>query len=190
MPDALRAHFVAGTRRLTEAAADVSRHVLLSIVGIEQVPMAYYRAKVTQEAAAREAAAQVGGVPLSVVRATQFHDFAGQIMRRYSAGPFAFVPRMRVQPVDTAEVARVLLDASESAECAALWQVAGPREEDLVALARQTVRANGDRRIVVPVPLTGGAGRAVRAGGLLLPEGPAGGRDFATWLAATVAEAR
>jgi uncharacterized protein YbjT (DUF2867 family) len=156
--------------------------VLLSIVGIEQVPMAYYRAKLAEEAAAAD-----GEVPLSVVRATQFHDFAGQLMQRFSFGPFALVPRMRVQPVDTPEVARVLLDAAESAELVPRWQIGGPSEENLVDMARRTVRARGERRIIIPAMLRGQVGRAIKAGALMLPDGPAGGRDFAAWLAGTSA---
>jgi uncharacterized protein YbjT (DUF2867 family) len=183
---ALRAYFTDGTRRLAEAAAaaGVRRHVLLSIVGIEQVPMPYYRAKVAQEAVAKQSA-----VPVSVVRATQFHEFAGQLMRRFGIGPFALVPRMRVQSVDTAEVGRVLLDAAESPKLVSLWQIAGPREESLADLARRIARAEGVRRIVIPAPLAPGAARAIRAGALLLPGGPAGGRDFGAWLASTHAPA-
>src|ERR1700754_5013984 len=44
---------VAGTRRLleAEAAAGVTHHVAISIIGIDQVPMKYYRAKLAQEEA-------------------------------------------------------------------------------------------------------------------------------------------
>jgi hypothetical protein len=95
-----------------------------------------------------------------------------------------------VQPVDTAEVARVLLDAAESPGQIARWQIAGPKTESLVDMARRTVRARGKRRIIIPVVLAGAAARAIKAGALLLPEGPAGGRDFTAWLAEAGAAAR
>lgn len=62
---------VEGTRRLVDAArARGVRHVVfISIVGIDQIPFAYYQKKL-----AAESIVMSGGVPYSVLRATQFHS--------------------------------------------------------------------------------------------------------------------
>src|SRR3954449_8765507 len=63
---------VAGTRRLVEAV-DRSRlrHlVYVSIVGVDRVPYNYYRAKF-----AAEQVLLASGLPVTLLRVTQFHDF-------------------------------------------------------------------------------------------------------------------
>ena len=71
-----RAILVDGTRRLTEAekVAGVRHHVSVSIIGCEKVPMGYYKVKIDQEQAVEQ-----GGVPWTIVRATQFHDLAATV---------------------------------------------------------------------------------------------------------------
>jgi uncharacterized protein YbjT (DUF2867 family) len=176
--------FVAVTRHLlpAEAAAGVTRHVVLSIVGIDDVPLGYYRAKLAHERAARE-----GSVPVTVVRATQFHDFPRQVLERTALGPLALMPRIPVQPVSTADVAAVLIDAAEFAGDAAapdLLQVGGPERHDLVELARRTLKAQDRHVMVLPLPVPGRTGRAMRSGGLLLKDGREGVERFDDWLAA------
>lgn len=176
--------FVTATKNLVHAAAEAGlRHyVLLSIVGIENVPMGYYHAKVAQEAAliATATEAQLG---YTIVRTTQFHEFAGQLLSRMRKGPLALVPRMRFQPVELAEVAGRLLDCAEAAPAGRVPDLGGPREEDLLDLARQWAAHTGERVRVVGIPLPGRAGKAVQAGGLLVTDGEIRGRTFAEWLA-------
>ena len=69
---------VAGTERLLRAgaAAGVKHHVGVSIVGIDRVGGPYYKLKLAQEAAIR-----AGGVPWTIVRATQFHTLIAPGLR-------------------------------------------------------------------------------------------------------------
>ncbi|MFL6160737.1 MAG: SDR family oxidoreductase [Jatrophihabitantaceae bacterium] len=177
--------FVTGTKNLVRAAAaaGASRYVLLSIVGIDNVPMGYYHAKLAQEAAliATATEAQLG---YTIARVTQFHDFAGQILARLRLGPLAAIPHLRIQPIDLAEVAKALLDCSEAEPAGRAPDLGGPREEDLLELTRQWAAHIGSPARIVPVPLPGRAGKATKAGGLLMPgDGETRGRTFAEWLA-------
>ncbi|HJQ02450.1 MAG TPA: NAD(P)H-binding protein [Jatrophihabitans sp.] len=179
--------FVTGTRNLVEAAAsaDVGRLVLLSIVGIDRVPMGYYQAKLAQEAALIELAGRAG-LPYTIARVTQFHEFAGQILNRSRLGRWALVPRMRVQPVDLTDVAEHLLATAGSQPTISgrAPDLAGPAEQDLADMAARLVAKRGDRVRVVPIRLPGRAGRAVQAGGLLpAPGSVTGRRTFEEWLA-------
>lgn len=162
--------------------AGAGRLIAMSIVGLEEAQGAlpYYRAKLAHEDAHRR-----GGLPVTVVRSTQFHDFPGQLLARMSLGPIAAMPRMRIQPVDSAFVAGVVLDAVEAAEPAALLHVGGPQPEDLVDLARQVRAHRGQPPRILGLPLPGAGGRAVRAGALL-PRSDAilGGPTFTQWLVA------
>jgi uncharacterized protein YbjT (DUF2867 family) len=181
--------FVPATKNLVRAAAEAgaSRCVLLSIVGIDKVPMGYYQAKLAQEATliATATEARVG---YTIARATQFHEFAAQLLARMRIGPVAAIPHMRTQPVDLVEVAGQLLDCAEAEPAGRAADLGGPREEDLFELVGRLVAHTGNRTRVVPVPLPGRAGRAVKAGGLLVGEGIRRGRTFDEWLAEQPAE--
>src|SRR4029077_10240773 len=98
------AFFGVGTTNLLRAGerAGVRRHVLVSIVGADRVDLGYYLGKRRQEALALGS-----GRPVSILRSTQFHEFAGQLLDR-SRGPVAVIPRMRIQPVAAHEVASAL----------------------------------------------------------------------------------
>ncbi|MFS8478186.1 MAG: NAD(P)H-binding protein [Micromonosporaceae bacterium] len=181
-------YFTDTTRRLGRLgqAAGVGHHVVLSIVGIDDTPYGYYEGKVAQEQVAL-----TGPVPATVLRATQFHEFAGQMLDRMRLGPLSLVPDMLVQPIAAAEVAVALAEVVEAGPAGRVPDIAGPRQEHLPHLARRLVRHTGQRRAVVSVRLPGAAGRAMRSGGVLPgPDAQLRGPSFDEWLNGSQAEAR
>jgi uncharacterized protein YbjT (DUF2867 family) len=87
----------ARTLMRTAAAACVRHIVALSIIGIDRVPYGYYQGKLRQEQVLQESP-----VPVSILRAAQFHEFAGQYLAKMP-GPVVIVPRWRAakeQPGD------------------------------------------------------------------------------------------
>ncbi|MDQ6524607.1 NAD(P)H-binding protein [Nocardioides sp. LHD-245] len=174
------AFFEAATGHLLTAgaAAGVRHHVALSIVGCDRVDLPYYLGKRRQE----ELVA-AGPLPWTVLRATQFHEFAGQVIDR-SPRPLALGLRMRTQPIAAREVAVELVAAAVDRPAGLLPDLAGPRPEAMDAMVRRVLRARGSRRLVVPVPMVGRAGRQTKAGGLLPGAGATLGREtFDAWLA-------
>lgn len=169
---------VGGTQRLLGAArrANVRLYVGVSIVGIDSAPIGYYRTKVEQE---RVIAA--GGVPWSLVRATQFHD----LIAKFAAGRWGvtFVPRgVPVQPVDVRDVAEHLLDVAARAPAGRLPDFAGPHMRSFREFAEAWQVASGNKRFMLNVPLFGAAGRFLRGAGLCDPEAARGRRTFGEWL--------
>jgi uncharacterized protein YbjT (DUF2867 family) len=130
---------IAGRLQSFGAAHRVGHIVTLSIVGIERAPESrYYAAKVRQEQIA------LGGpVPATVVRATQFHEFAVQMLRRTRRDSAAHVPNMRVQSVAARTVASVLVELVGGSPLGKAPDLGGPEEADLVALARKFVEHFG-----------------------------------------------
>ncbi len=173
---------VAGTRRLLEAerAAGVRHHVCISIVGCELAPMGYYRVKTEQERVATQEE-----VPCSVVRATQFHELVLAALTAGGRWGVLPVPRARLQPIACAEVARAVADVAEGAPRPERLQVAGPEVAEAGDLARIWRSVTGRRTALIPVPLPGRLGRALRSGALT-DERPSvrGTVTFADWLAA------
>ena len=170
--------FTGVARNLGRAAtaAGVPRTVTLSIVGIHKSPdYGYYVAKLAQERAAREA--HDGAV---VLRATQFHDFARQMFEWNRDGDVTRVIDVPTQPVDTAEIVRVLLDQATGAMSHDA-ELAGPQPERLVDLVERYAAHVGSDVQVVPVD-----GPPSVMAGAMLPDGDdvlLRGIDWATWLA-------
>jgi uncharacterized protein YbjT (DUF2867 family) len=175
-----RAVLVDGTRRLVEAeaAAGVARHFLISIVGIDRVPMGYYKLKVEQEQALDSAQ----GVAITILRATQFHQLVDYAFS--STSRFGFLPRAGIplQPVDPREVAAALADGVGEGLWDGTREFAGPEIRTLTELARAWKQARGKARPQLPVPLIGGLGRALKAGGLTSADAPRGEVTFEEWL--------
>ncbi len=167
-------------RRLLGAAADagVAHLVLISIVGIEHIPMAYYRDKVVIEALVRDA-----GVPHTILRATQFHAFVDDLLTAQRRLPVVLAPSVPLQPIAVEDVARRLVELVEAGPSGRVPDVGGPERRDGPGLARQWARARGVRRPVVPVRLPGRVMAAFRAGHALVPGTPYGTRTFADHLA-------
>jgi uncharacterized protein YbjT (DUF2867 family) len=161
-------------------AAGVERLVVLSVVGIDRAAsFGYYAGKLRQEEIVHD-----GPLPAVVIRATQFHEFAGQVLDRARIGKISAVPKMRVQPIAARTVAEHLAGLAVSDSVGRSPDLAGPRPESLGAMVRAVLRADGRGGRVLDVRLPGSAGKAM-AGGALLP-GPdtlLDGPDFATWLA-------
>ena len=174
-----RAFFRAVTERLlrAEAAAGVAHHIALSIVGAARAPHGYYAGKALQERIV-----SAGGVPWTILRATQFFEFADQVAVR--VGPFAVVPAMRSQPLAAEAVARRLVEIAEGAPLGDAPDVAGPEELRMAELARAVRAGRGERGRVFELPLPGGFGRAIRDGSILPGEGARLlGPRFEEWIA-------
>lgn len=168
------------TRNLlaAERAASVGHHIALSIVGVDRVPLGYYQGKLLQERLIVE-----DGVPWSILRATQFHEFAEQVLHFARIGPFSLVPRMTSQPIAAVEVADALVDLAESGPAGRAPDLAGPEVHQMVDLSRWVSRARGLRRRVVSVWVPWTAGKGLRSGALTpVTDGPRGRLTFAEWL--------
>jgi uncharacterized protein YbjT (DUF2867 family) len=175
------AFFEATTRALLDAAAaaSVGHHIALSIVGIDRAPHGYYAGKLAQERLIHD-----GPVPWTILRATQFHEFAAQIFASAKIGPLHVAPKMRTRPIAAAEVAARLVALAEAQPGGRVPDLAGPREESLVDMVRRYARAHGSRAWIPAVPLPGALGRAQRDGSLLPgPDADLGRQTFADWLA-------
>jgi uncharacterized protein YbjT (DUF2867 family) len=175
------AFFTEATRRLQTAGAaqDVDRLVTLSIVGLERGrSYGYYAAKLEHEAAARS-----GPLPVSIVRATQFHEFPAQILARTQMGPFAVVPRMKIQPIAARTVGEALVDVATNPTGARILEVAGPEAADLVDLVRTLIAHWGPRVVVIPLHVPGAAGKAMRLGAMVpTPDVAITRPSFSQWL--------
>ncbi|MFB6843479.1 SDR family oxidoreductase [Streptomyces sp. NPDC056373] len=165
------------TRALVAAAARAGvRHlVYVSVIGADRVPLAWMRTKLESERAVAES-----GIPWTTLRAAQFHELTLTMVEKMAKLPVLPVPGgLRLQPVDSREVAARLVEPALGAPSGLLPDLAGPHLYDLAALARPYLRLSGRRRAMLPVRIPGKAGRAYRAGENLAPAGADAGKR--TW---------
>jgi uncharacterized protein YbjT (DUF2867 family) len=129
-----------------EAAAGVRHHVALSIVGSERLPdTGYFRAKVAQEALIK-----ASSIPYSIVRATQFSEFAAGIVQSFTVGDEIHASPALIQPIASDDVVAALADVVLAAPLNGTVEVGGPETMPIDELARRYLRATQDSRKVVP----------------------------------------
>ena len=165
-----------------EARQGVAHHIALSIVGIDAVPFGYYAGKLAQERIVTDAV-----VPHSILRATQFHEFAGQLLAQTTIGPLALVPSGLVRPVAARDVAEALVTIAEGDPVGRARDLRGPRDETLLSMARRLLRAKRAKRakrLAIGVSLPGDYWRGLRSGVLRgTADSDEGAVTFDEWLA-------
>jgi uncharacterized protein YbjT (DUF2867 family) len=158
--------------------AGVRHLVYISIVGVDEVPLGYYKAKLAVEKLIEES-----GIGWTVLRATQFHDLPVMIFRALAKLPVLLLPAgVRDQPVEVAEVAQRLAELAGQAPAGRVQDMGGPEIRTLESLARAWLKSTGRRRAILNVPLWGRTYRAVRQGGHLAPEQATGKGTFEEYL--------
>ncbi|MFE6778742.1 SDR family oxidoreductase [Streptomyces sp. NPDC057702] len=124
--------------------AGVRHQVILSIVGVDQVPqLDYYRAKALQEELLRQ-----GPTPYSVVRATQFFEFVDAVLSWSSDESLVRLPVTRLQPIAATDVVDALVDVATGDPLGGVRDIAGPDVFPLDELGRLTLTARHDARTV------------------------------------------
>jgi len=139
--------FETSTRNILQAAqaAGVQHHVALSIVGADRIPeLGYYRAKVVQEKLIKSAT-----VPYTIVRATQFFEFAAKLIDDNTQGDTVRVSSILMQPVAADDVVSALARTALGGPSNGTIEVAGPQRFRLDELARQILQVKHQVRKIV-----------------------------------------
>lgn len=152
--------------------------VYISIVGVDRVPLGYYRAKLAAERLIADS-----GVPHTILRATQFHDLIRVGFAALVRAPVLVVPELSVQPIDVGEVAAQLAELAAGSPEGRVPDLGGPRVRSMRDLARAYLRATARRRPVLAVRLPGEAFHGYQRGGHLAPDRAVGRVSFEDYLA-------
>jgi uncharacterized protein YbjT (DUF2867 family) len=181
--------FTAAAKNLQQAGAraGVRQIVMVSIIGVDQFRTGYMAAKVVHERAMQD-----GPIPVRILRAAQFHEFVPLLIAWGRRGDVSYLPNARSQLVAARSVAEALAALATSPETVpaptagrgTIWEIGGPRAENLVDMAKLFVDRRRDHVRIEPDP-----GRALYDTddpSVLLP-GPGAllsGPTFEDWLAA------
>ncbi len=142
--------FRRSTGNLLKSARDagVAHYVALSVVGADRIrDSGYLRAK-----RAQEELIEAGGVPFTILRATQFFEFLGAIAGDGSQGEAVHVSTSKFQPVAADDVASTLANVAVSTPKNGAVELAGPEVTSFAEFMRTFLAAKGDQREVIPDP--------------------------------------
>src|SRR6266850_6669438 len=125
-------------------AAGVKHHVALSVVGTERLlASGYFRAKMAQEQLIK-----ASQIPYTIVRATQFFEFAGGIAKNATEGATVRLPSALMQPIAADDVAALLADVAVGEPKNDMLEIAGPEQIRQDELVGKFLSATGDARKV------------------------------------------
>ena len=167
-------NLVAAARR-----AGVEHIVHVSIVGIDRIPLPYYKTKLRVEHAL-----EASGIGHTVLRATQFHELIETIFSIQRFSPVLWTLRgVRFQPIDTRDVAARLVELADAEPAGRVADIGGPAVHTHADLARMFLAARLSRRGVVQVPAPGRIVAGFRTGANLAPDNAVGVIGFEDYLA-------
>jgi uncharacterized protein YbjT (DUF2867 family) len=172
--------FTTTSRNLLAAASEagITHYVALSVVGVDRISSGYFRAKLAQEQLI-----EASGLPYTIVRATQFFEFAAAIGQFSMVNDEARLPPAPTQPIAADDVAACLASVATAQPANAVVELAGPERIPLDELARRGLAAVGDSRKVVTDPEAIYFGAKLDVQGLAPGENPrTGPLTFSEWL--------
>jgi uncharacterized protein YbjT (DUF2867 family) len=171
---------VTSTENLITAArkAGVAHIIYVSIVGIDRIPLPYYKTKLRVEQTL-----EASGVGHTVLRATQFHDLVKMSFTIQRFSPLLCTLKgVRFQPIDTRDVTRRLVELVDCEPAGRVADIGGPAVHSHAELARIYLAARSGRRPVVEIPVPGRIAAGYRSGANLAPDNPVGTIGFAEFL--------
>jgi uncharacterized protein YbjT (DUF2867 family) len=188
--EAATAFFTTAARNLQEVGerAGVEQIVVVSIIRNDRFSAGFLAAK-----AVHERAMLSGPIPVRILRAAQFHEFVPVLVEWGRQGEVSYVPRARTQLVAARTVAEALADLATRSGPARestgppFPEIAGPREENFVDVAKLFVARHGDPLRIEGVTNPADPDRDLYEAGALLPgpDATLAGPTFEEWLDST-----
>ncbi len=166
--DPVMEFFTTSTTNLVAAAkaAGVGNYVALSIVGVDGLPNSgYMRAKVVQEKIITES-----GLPYTILRATQFAEFADAITDSLTVGDEVRVPDALIQPIAADDVAAAVARAAVAEPLNGIVNIGGPEKISFERMARDVLARRGDDKTVVVDSEAGYFGTPLAERSLVTPD--------------------
>jgi len=173
--------FETSTRNLLayENAAGVRHHIALSVVGTERLlESGFFRAKLAQEKLIESSP-----VPYSLVRATQFFEFAKSIADFSTEDGKVRLPAILIQPMSAEDVAAGIATVAVGPPVNGILELCGPEQFRLDQFIQRALVARSDSREVIADSNAGYFGIKVQEK-ILLPDSNArpGSMRFEQWL--------
>ena len=139
--------FQRSTMNLLTAAtyAKVKHYIALSVVGTDRFQgSGYLRAKFAQEELIRES-----GISYTILRSTQFFEFAGRIAQSATIGNEVHISTGAIQPIASDETVAALTDIAINSPLNTTVEVGGPERMSMSEFIRHYLNTTGDSRQLI-----------------------------------------
>jgi uncharacterized protein YbjT (DUF2867 family) len=165
-----------------EQKAGVRHHVILSIVGTENLQESgYFRGKLAQEKLA-----QASPIPFTILRSTQFFEFLRGIANSAAGDQTVHLSPALFQPIAADDAVAALADVTMGTPAAGIVEVAGPERVSMAALIKRYLAETGDSRTVIADAGVRYFGAVLNDGSLTPGANPRpGSTSFEQWLSAS-----
>lgn len=169
----------ATARLLGDAKLTGQPHVLyISIVGIDRIPLGYYRAKLDTEHVI-----EASGLPFTILRTTQWHTLAHELCERLSRLPLLVAPKgVRLQLLDPSEVVDRMVSLIDARLNGHAPEMGGPVAIEMRDVLTSYLAVKDKKRRVRTMRFPGTTMKAFRAGYNLSPEHADGKITWQRWL--------
>ena len=139
--------FQRSTMNLLTAAtyAKVKHYIALSVVGTDRLQgSGYLRAKFAQEELIRES-----GISYTILRSTQFFEFAGRIAQSATIGNEVHISTGAIQPIASDETVAALTDIAINSPLNTTVEVGGPERMPMSEFIRHYLNTTSDSRQLI-----------------------------------------
>lgn len=150
------------TNTLIKLCKDVNlKHfIYVSIVGIDKMETPYYKEKLKSEDIVK-----LSGLPYTILRTTQFHEFTEMLLDRYVKRPIGFlIKSMKFQSIETTAVANKLIGLYRIGPSGSILNQGGPEILTAGKMAKLLFKARGETSFIIPVPVKGSLPLAFKNG--------------------------
>jgi len=110
---------------------DVKQLVYVSIVGVDKVPLRYFKTKYQVEQLI-----EANAMAYTILRSTQFFEFFEKEVQKQAKKKIAIIPNLKYQPIETRLVAKKLVQICMGNSVNSIIEIGGPE----VLLFRATIK--------------------------------------------------
>jgi len=146
-------------RELLKAAKEtgVTHFIYMSIVGVDRIPLPYYQAKCHVEEMIKDS-----GLPFTILRATQFHEFIDFQIKQLLKWFVAFVPgHLMFQPIAVDAVAFKLVQLAQQSPTFNTIEVGGSKTYRLREMEALWQHVHQQHKKIIHLPAVGAVMKAL-----------------------------
>ena len=141
---------VNGTSKLLEIAKkhQVKHFIYISIVGVDQLPVKYFKIKKKVEEVIQQA-----GISFTILRATQFFEFFEKEVIKYQKLPIAIVPGdILYQPIEVRLVSDKLIEIAKSKPQNKILELGGSEKILLKDALKIWLKKKSKKKVMLNIP--------------------------------------
>ncbi|UJR18296.1 hypothetical protein I4U23_005199 [Adineta vaga] len=138
----------------------IKHFIYISIVGIDKISLGYYQAKVECERLIKSS-----GIPYTILKATQFHDFVDDGVSKLLKLHISVVQKkLKVQPIQIESVAKELDKIAKESPANTTYNLGGKKIYTFKEIVESLLKVRHENKMILNMPIIGGVMKAFARG--------------------------